>query len=193
LRQFLCTPGASAVKLVRRIAAELKALTSVERFMLLATVVGLGADSIALLSYVNIVVAPPQGHLGQSGSDAFFVWMAIALIYSLGLINSYLYRRWDESFRARRYLATRSRGWPRPHITNEFVQRLLIAGLTSFPFIVVYMHAIGDELVLAEGRPFSEWHALYFAFGAAFGVVPLVATAGYAFDILIMTLLPHDR
>ena len=86
---------------LEKLRAQLNRLPRLRRFELFAAFVGLVADLIALSSYVGIVVKPPAPPGTPRGDDEFFVWMFIALVYSLGFINSYIYRRWCRTERRR--------------------------------------------------------------------------------------------
>lgn len=166
---------------LEKLRAQLNRLSRLRRFELFAAFVGLIADLIALSSYVGIVVKPPAPPGTPRGHDEFFVWMFIALVYSLGFINSYIYRRW------RRSAPRRSR------FDGDTTRRIALAALTSLPVTFVYLRALDATYGKPSQSPLghyssSSWEMLFLAARATLAVAPIIAFAAYAFDMVISAL-----
>jgi hypothetical protein len=161
--------------------AQLNRLPRLRRFELFAAFVGLIADLIALSSYVGIVVKSPAPPGTPRGHEEFFVWMFIALVYSLGFINSHIYRRW------RRSAPRRSR------FDDDTTRRIALAALTSLPVTFVYLRALGAAGGTTQQSPLGYWtgspsETLFLTVVVSFFVVPVIAFAAYAFDMVISAL-----
>ncbi len=161
---------AREVKRSKQITTEPKRFTNVERFTLFATVIGLIVDLIALIGFVGLIVTPPKPSRASSGSDEFLIWMFIALLYSLGLINSLVYSRWRKR--------------TRPSISeNDLFRRIALAALTSLPVTYVYLRALEYAGLV---RPDSSWWTFLIALlMVPMAIAPLIAFVGYGFEMVI--------
>jgi len=183
--------GYLAMGLFRQLSKELRNLSTVEWLTLLITLFGLFADTVAILSYAGVVATPAQSPTTPTGNVRFLILVGFALAYSLGLVNSFLFRLWQRTSEGQRFQerSREAQQYRRRHISrgsladslteSEFVRRLLMAALTGFPFLFVYMRI---TFVNAQ----SETSALVQAAGAAIAAIPVIAVLGYAFDMIIV-------
>jgi hypothetical protein len=164
----------------------------VQRFELLATCLGLVVDLGALLGFVGVWASLPGAASLPIGWEFVLAWVGIALVYSLSLVNSVVYRRYRKARKAQSY---QNRGVqailsdvPRVNAESELESRLLLAAFTSAPFIFAYVYVVvgetqqGGQVVLA----------LVYSAAAGVVVVPVIAAAAKAFDMLLAAMASPD-
>ena len=167
--------GVSAMKHFGQLKTELGKLSQVERFSLVATVIGLIVDLIALASYIDFVATEPESvELGLRNHD-FLVWILLAILYSLGLLNSYIYMRWRGHVRATSLL-----------VDEITFHRLALALVTSFPFTYAYMRVIDAvwSSITNTSEPLA-WSTLFGAGIMSFLVVPIVVVIAIGFEVIL--------
>ena len=159
-----------------QLKTELRELSRVGRFSLFATAIGLFVDLIALASYVSFVATKAESvDLGLENHD-FLVWMLLAILYSLGLLNSYIYMRWSEY--SEQMGRSASDYFPYP--------RLALALITSFPFTYAYMRVLDAVWPFTSDAPEPlAWSTLIGAGVMSLIVVPVVVIIAFGFEVIL--------
>ena len=188
------------MRFFKQVMVELNRLSKIERFTLFATVVGLTVDLIALSSYINIVASVPESLADPRGSGRngeFFVWMSIALLYSLGLINSFVYQRWLKAVQpGMQQVYYRLSTWQHRRWRESVLRlRATLAGLTSFPVTFIYLRALKNS----PDSPFrtealdSSWKILFASALLTIPVIFVVMFVAAAFDVIISAFSSQSK
>lgn len=173
-----------------RIASEFKNLSRVERVELFASCLGLVVDVASILGFIGVLSAVPGSSAFHAREDFFVVLVGIAFVYSLGPINSFLFRRYRESPLARPYYWRRVRGRsilddPKMKIEGEWQDRLLLAGLITAPVLIAYVWMFPDEPYILGSH---VGDAILLSMLSGIVVVPLVAAVGKSFEMVLAAL-----
>jgi len=140
--------------------AIIRRITSVSwgRWMeIILTGIGLFANVITIaqaLGFMNTTSVSSFSSVHQE----LLVWSLIALIYSLGLINALILRRWQRLFKQRNRIATRF--WFMLWQYDKVVVWRLYAWhvIVSFVFTFLYTQAV---MAAFSGGTFSPWTAFF--------------------------------
>ncbi len=99
----------------------------------IAMLIGLTVDVITLLSFIGILVTPPSSPNFYVNSQEFLVWSLLALIYSLGFLNSFVLRRWRKIYREN---LNENQRFPtfRAYSEEMFSRHYALSWITTFPF-----------------------------------------------------------
>jgi hypothetical protein len=90
--------GKQEVNVLNRLIHFLKSVNPQRYVNIVIDSIGLLADSIALLTFFQIVHTPQTGSNFYVNSREFLTWVLIAWLYSFGLVNAYIRRRWRRKY-----------------------------------------------------------------------------------------------
>jgi hypothetical protein len=177
----------------RKLGSEATKLSTVERIELIASCVGLAVDLVTILGFVGVLAMLPDSSEVSVGTDFLLLWIGFAILYSLGLLNSVLFRRYRRSRFARPYPKKRkSYGGSLSIMSDtddEFKERLLLAAATSAPFLYAYIYALIGESTAFGSRAFS---AVLYTIVIGLVIVPSIALAARAFDMILAAVSAPD-
>ncbi|MBT3323494.1 MAG: hypothetical protein HN392_14505 [Anaerolineae bacterium] len=147
---------------------------SVKRWIeLIAMLIGLFVDVVALLSFISFVNTPKESPLFYVSSQEFLVWSLIAVLYSLGYFNAKISKRWEDLNKEVKHIEINDFSWmfnkKRDFLKAQWFQRRYsLALITSFPFDYLYFRAASASFSQGEASP-------WIAFILAFVLSPLIA------------------
>ena len=145
---------------------------------IVATIIGLIVDSITLVSYIGFIYTPTESPSFYENSQEFLVWSLIALIYSLGLVNALILRRWRSLFKKKSTsLRFRFVIWKYDDVI--FGRAYAWSVITTFPFTYLYTRAISVAL---SGGNFSAWGSFFLSVVLVWIVALMMLGVTHLFD-----------
>lgn len=75
-----------------------RSLTLQQYVNVLLTGIGLSADLIALITFFGAIQTSPDGSNFYVNSREFLAWVLVAMIYSFGMFNAWVRRRWRKKY-----------------------------------------------------------------------------------------------
>ncbi|WP_420641404.1 hypothetical protein [Candidatus Leptofilum sp.] len=86
------------MSILKRFIAYLKSIHIQKYINAIIIFIGLAADIISLALFFGAIQSPPTQSNFYVNNREFLAWVLVAIIYSLGLINAWVRRRWKEKF-----------------------------------------------------------------------------------------------
>lgn len=164
----------------------------------LATLIGLMVDLIALTQFVGIVKQPAPSTPSSRPNTSFVIWMSAAVLYSLGFINSFIYRGWLQSweyydlYRNLLYQRHRESGrgsgiWKSLSFLESSMtrHRAFLAALTSLPAAIVYAYLLDSGSYIGAVGPVGIDQLLGYTAITETVLIVLVILTARGFDVVI--------
>ena len=82
----------------QRIVAFFRGIPTQKYINTVIVVIGLAADVISLALFFGAINSPPNGSNFYINSREYLAWVLVASVYSIGLINAWIRRRWRIKF-----------------------------------------------------------------------------------------------
>ena len=158
--------------------------------------IGLTADIISLAAFFGAINTPTTGSNFYVNSREFLAWVLLALVYSFGMINAYIRRRWRKKYSDRFGNHSVLNFFnmfgilddPSKHLPGwrNFQRDFSFTYLIAFPVTFLYMRAVNAS-ENATGVTPSPWgdvsSAFFVAIFVSIGLMILTSMFDFAFSM----------
>ena len=163
----------------------------------LLVVIGLFADIISLALFFGAIHTPVEGSNFYINSNEYLSWTLVALVYSIGLLNAYLRRRWrklhgdsraDHSIIRNLYAFLEDDKGENKVRKQNFKRDFSLLYVVMFPITFLFSRAVTAS-ENATGMTGSPWGDLFLtAFNSIFvaiGMMMVTSIFDYAMSMFI--------
>lgn len=192
---------------LNRFVAYLKSIHPQKYINAIIVIIGLVADVISLALFFEAIQTSPTQSNFYINSREFLAWALVAIIYSLGLVNAWIRRRWKEKFGNEmgsnsvfNFFAVISLGTSSPIFSdyekhkinwNNFKRDFSFLFVVLFPIVFLFSRAL-TATEDATGITGSPWGDLLVSFLNTIWVTLLMMVVTSMFDFA-MSMFVGDK